>query len=104
MRTRRNLEHDAALSRRLSQLGDELAADRWGRRDGVRAARPERPVTDLTTAPWWDDHTRPAAPRHPPAPPPVPRPLPASPPVPGRHALRRSGRLAGLGAAQLAVV
>ena len=70
MRTRRTSEHDAALSRRLAQLGDELSS--------VRSARPEPPpATDLTTAPWWDEHTRPAAPRRPPAPPPpVPRPVP----------------------------
>ena len=103
MRTRRTFDHDAALSRRLAQLGDELSADRWG----VRSARPEPPTTDLTTAPWWDEHTRPAAPRRPPAPPPpVPRPLPTAsrPPAPGRHALRSSRGPAGLGAAQLAVV
>jgi competence protein ComEA len=101
MRTRRTFDHDAALSRRLAQLGNELAS--------VRPARPEPPpATDLTTAPWWDEHTRPAAPRRPPAPPPpVPRPLPGvapRPPAPGRHALRGSRGLAGLGAAQLAVV
>ncbi len=101
MRTRRTFEHDAALSRRLAQLGDELSS--------VRSARPEPPpADDLTTAPWWDDHTRPAAPRRPPAPPPpVPRPLPDArqrPPAPGRHALRGARGLAGFGAAQLAVV
>jgi competence protein ComEA len=102
MRTRRTFEHDAALSRRLAQLGDELSA-------GVRPARPEPPpATDLTTAPWWDDHTRPAAPRRPAEPPP---PVPQRPPVvappplgPGRHARRDSRRPPGLGAAQLAVV
>jgi competence protein ComEA len=100
MRTRRTFEHDAALSRRLAQLGDELSS--------VRSARPEQPpATDLTTAPWWDDHTRPAAPRRPPAPPPTLRPLPgvaSRPPAPGRHARRGSRGPAGLGAAQLAVV
>jgi competence protein ComEA len=99
MRTRRTSEHDAALSRRLAQLGDELSS--------VRSARPEPPATDLTTAPWWDDHTRPAAPRRPPpARPPAPRPLVdvAPPPLaPGRHALRSRGP-GRLGAAQLAVV
>ncbi len=104
MRTRRTFDHDAALSRRLAQLGDEFRRS-WG----VRSARPEPPpATDLTTAPWWDEHTRPAAPRRPPAPPPpVPRPLPgvaSRPPAPGRHALRGSRGPAGLGAAQLAVV
>src|SRR6187551_553707 len=102
MRTRRTFEHDAALSRRLAQLGDEFSADRGAHRGGVRSARPEPPTaTDLTTAPWWDEHTRPAAPRRPPAPPPLtPRPMPA----PGRHARRGSRGPAGLGAAQLAVV
>ncbi len=100
MRTRRTSDHDAALSRRLAQLGDELSS--------VRSARPEPPpATDLTTAPWWDEHTRPAAPRRPPAPSsPVPRPVPTPLPrsLPGRHALRRSRGPAGLGAVQLAVV
>ena len=101
MRTRRTSEHDAALSRRLTQLGDELSS--------MRSARPEPPpATDLTTAPWWDEHTRPAAPRRPPAPPPpVRRPLPGvapRPPAPGRHALRDTRGSVGLGAAQLAVV
>ena len=105
MRTRRTFEHDAALSRRLAQLGDELSAQRGG----MRSARPEPPpATDLTSAPWWDEHTRPAAPRRPPAPPtPVPRPLPGAPPqlpAPGRHALRGSRGPAALGPAQLAVV
>src|SRR6188768_959369 len=104
MRTRRTFEHDAALSRRLAQLGDELSAHRGG----VRPARPEPPTdTDLTTAPWWDDHTRPATPRRPPAPQsPVARtsPVAVPPPAPGRHALRSSRSLVGLGAAQLAVV
>jgi competence protein ComEA len=102
MRTRRSeLEREAAISRRLAQLGDELA--------GVRPARPEPTTVDLTEAPWWDEHTRPAPPRRPSGPPtPVPRPLPgASPPrgVGGRHAAPgpRPG-WAGLGPAQLAVV
>jgi competence protein ComEA len=96
MRTRRTFEHDAALSRRLAQLGDELSS--------VRSARPEPPATDLTTAPWWDDHTRPAAPRRPPAQPPRPlQRVAPPPPSPGRHAARSRGP-AGLGAAQLAVV
>ena len=104
MRTRRTFEHDAALSRRLARLGDDLSADRLGHPGGVRSARPEPPpATDLTTAPWWDDHTRPAAPRRPSA----PRPLPgraARGPARGRHALRGSRSPAGLGSAQLAVV
>jgi competence protein ComEA len=100
MRTRRTFDHDAALSRRLAQLGDELSS--------VRSARPEPPpAADLTTTPWWDDHTRPAAPRRPPAPPPpAPRPVRDAAPrplSPGRHAARSRGP-AGLGAAQLAVV
>jgi competence protein ComEA len=117
MRTRRpSPEHQAAISRRLAQLGDELSADRWAHRGGVRPARPEPPpARDLTAEPWWDDHTRPAAPRRPPAPAPeapVPRPLPGPAPAPGRHAARRSRRFAprgslftpSLGPAQLAVV
>src|SRR4051794_15034863 len=113
MRTRRPPEHDAALTRRLAQLGDELSAHR----EGLRPARPEPPPVDLTTAAWWDDHTRPAAPRHPPpaagGPGSLPSALPASGaaapqrrrPSEGRHAgvRRGSGRL-GLDAAQLAVV
>ena len=57
MRTRRpSPEHQAAISRRLALLGDELA--------GVRPARPEPPPpAEPTTSPWWDEHTRPAAPR-----------------------------------------
>ena len=101
MRTRRTFDHDAALSRRLAQLGDELSS--------VRSARPEPPpATDLTTAPWWDQHTRPAAARRPPvSPPPAPRSLPGvatRPTAPGRHARRGPRVPAGLGAAQLAVV
>jgi competence protein ComEA len=104
MRTRRSLDHDEALSRRLAQLGDELS----GHPVGVRPARPPVPPADLTTAPWWDDHTRPAAPRRPPpAPPPAPRPLPRArrpAQAPGRHAAPRPHLPAGLGAAQLAAV
>ncbi|HET6940080.1 MAG TPA: ComEA family DNA-binding protein [Nocardioides sp.] len=102
MRTRRSLEHDAALSRRLAQLGDELSVHPGG----LRPARPQLPATDLTTAPWWDDHTRPAAPRRPP-PPPAPRALPAATPraaAPGRHAAQRPCGPAGLGPAQLTAV
>ena len=115
MRTRRSLEHDAALSRRLAQLGEELSAHGGG----VRPARPEPPpAADPTTAPWWDDHTRPAAPRRP-SPPPAraPRPLPEAPPrtlAPGRHARRGSRRtllgvpaspgVGGLGPAHVAVI
>jgi competence protein ComEA len=102
MRTRRSdLEREAAISRRLAQLGDELA--------GVRPARAEPSTVDLTEAPWWDEHTRPAPPRRPwGPPPPVPRPLPGAPPprgAGGRHAARgpRPGWV-GLGPAQLAVV
>src|SRR4051812_15689553 len=109
MRTRRSLEHDAVLSRRLAQLGDELSAESSGAHPvGVRPARPQLPATDLTTTPWWDDHTRPAAPRRPPPPPaPVPRALPArapGPAPPGRHAAPRQRGPGGLGPAQLAVV
>ncbi len=112
MRTRRTSEHDAALSRRLAQLGDELAADRWapGEAAGgaVRPARPAPPPTDLTAAPWWDEHTRPVASRRPPAPPPpAPMALPGKatrPPPPGRHALRSSWSPARVGPPQLAVV
>jgi competence protein ComEA len=106
MRTRRpELDRDAALSRRLAQLGDELSAHRGG----VPPARPEPPpATDLTTAPWWDDHTRPAAPLRPAPPPPAraPTPAPAQPSPGGRHAAPRSGAAAvlALGSAQLAVV
>jgi competence protein ComEA len=102
MPTRRSLERDDALSRRLAQLGEELSQ--------VRPARAEPPATDLTTAPWWDEHTRPAAPRRPPASPPAPPSRPARPgpsPVPqapGRHAGPRPWGLGGLGVAQLAVV
>ena len=93
-----------ALSRRLAALDDQLSAHRGG----IRPARPELPTADLTEAPWWDDHTRPAAPRHRPQPPPSPperRPLPGAPPrrpAAGRHAAARP-RL-GLGPPQLAVV
>src|SRR3954469_5372749 len=105
MRTRRALDHDAALSRRLGQLGDELSAHPGG----VRPARPQPPPSDLTTASWWDDHTRPAPPRPPgsgppPTPPsllPLPVPAPRTPP-PGRHAAPRQHIPGGLGAAQLA--
>ncbi len=100
MPTRRSLERDDALSRRLTQLGDQLSQVR-----PARAAPP--PDTDLTTAPWWDEHTRPAAQRRPSSPPPVlRRQLPAAPPppAPGRHALRGSRGPVGLGAAQLAAV
>src|SRR3954451_151564 len=104
MRTRRAPDHDAALSRRLARLGEELSAHPGG----VRPARPQPPSTDLTAEPWWDDHTRPAAPRRPPpAPPPVPRLLPgAAPrvPAPGRHAAPRSRGSGWLGPAQLAAV
>src|SRR4051812_29496553 len=108
MRTRRTIEHDAALSRRLARLGDELSAEPWG----VRPARPPLSRTDLTTAPWWDDHPRPAAARRPPSAPsppspPVPRPLPGAPPrspSPGRHAAMRPRVPGGLGPAQLAAV
>ncbi len=101
MRTRRALDHDAALSRRLGQLGDELSAHPGG----VRPARPQPPPSDLTTASWWDDHTRPAAPRRRPTQP-VPRPLPAAALArpPGRHAAPRQRIPGGLGAAQLAAV
>ncbi len=105
MRTRRSdLERDAAVSRRLAQLGDELSSHR-----GVRPARPELPTADLTQAAWWDEHTRPAASQRPPAPPsPVPRPLPGAPPArqrAGRHAARPRGPARiGLGPSQLAVV
>ena len=107
MRTRRPPEHDAALSRRLAQLDHELSSHR----EGLRPARPEPPPADLTTTPWWDDHTRLAAPRRPP-PAEAPRPLPRSSPavsVParpvGRHAgVRRGGGRLGLGASQLTVV
>jgi len=102
------------MSRRLAQLGDELSTHRAG----VRPARPEPSTVDLTQAPWWDEHTRPAAPRGASAPPvtrpvarpvaPVPRPLPGAPPARptrGRHAARPTGRVViGLGPAQLAVV
>ena len=106
MRTRRSdLERQDGLSRRLAQLGDELSVHRGG----IRPARPEAEPADLTQAPWWDDHTRPAAPRQPAPPaPPTARPLPGAPPArprpttAGRHAAARS-RLA-LGPAQLAVV
>ncbi|MGZ5400659.1 MAG: helix-hairpin-helix domain-containing protein [Nocardioides sp.] len=88
-------EHEAALARRLQLLGEEL----HGVRDG----------------PWAvpDTHTRVHVE---PAPTTVPVPVPAPVvPVPGRHASRRSGRLAalvpetlrgrvGLGAGPLAVV
>lgn len=102
MRTRRSLEHDAALSRRLAQLGDELS----GHPGGVRPARPQLPASDLTTAPWWDDHTRQAGPRRPP-PTPALRPLPTLPSrsaPPGRHAALRQRTAGGLGPPQLAVV
>jgi len=97
MPTRRSLERDDALSRRLAQLGEELSR--------VRPARAEPPpATDLTTAPWWDEHTRPAAPRRPPPSPPT-RPLPTvQPRSPGRHAAPRRWGLGALGAAQLATV
>src|SRR4051812_38656051 len=120
MRTRRSFDHDAALSRRLAQLGDELSrhpgpgpAPDAGGLPGVRPARPRPPDSDPTQASWWDDHTRPAAAR-PTSPPPRPGQLPAGPPGPaarwagspssgGRHLAPRRVP-AGLGAAQLATV
>ena len=109
MRTRRpSPEHEAAISRRLALLGEELS--------GVRSARPAPPTAEeltegLAERPWWDDHTRPAASRRPPPSRPEPRPLPGmapAVPVPGRHASRRPGRVAlsrvVLGPAQLAAV
>ena len=109
MRTRRpSPEHEAAISRRLALLGEELS--------GVRSARPAPPPAEELTQgpaeqPWWDDHTRPAAPRRPPPPRPEPRPLPGvapAVPVPGRHASRRPGRSGPLwpafGPAQVATV
>jgi competence protein ComEA len=111
MRTRRpDSEREPAISRRLAQLGDELSAGRWSHPEGVRPARPEPAAADLTQAPWWDDHTRVAAPRRPPTPPVGPvRPVPAAPrrrPAPGRHLAPRPRwiGLIGLGPAQLAVV
>jgi len=71
------------MSRRLALLGDELA--------GVRPARSEPvPSAQASPSPWWDEHTRPAAPRHPPPSRPAPQPLPGVVPIPGRHAARRS--------------
>jgi len=116
MRTRRSLDHDAALSRRLAQLGDELArhpgpgpAPHAGELPGVRPARPratqsDPAQSDPTQASWWDDHTRPAAARPTVPPPSRPRPLPAgSPPAGGRHVAPRRVPT-GLGAGQLATV
>jgi competence protein ComEA len=116
MRTRRSLEHEAAVSRRLAQLGEELSSHRGG----VRPARPQSPVSDPTAEPWWDDHTRPATPRGPATlQAAVPRPLPGAPPKAppmaspgatpraapgGRHAGPRPRGLGGFGPAQLAVV
>ena len=108
MRTRRALDQDAALSRRLAQLGDELSAHPGA----VRPARPQAPPADLTSEPWWDDHTRLAAPRRQPAPvapvAPVGSSLPGLPrrgsAPPGRHAAARPRGPAGLGPAQLAAV
>ena len=99
------------MSRRLALLGAELAAS--------RSSAPPPAVPDDEEAPWWDEHTRVAAPRRPQsaqpsAPASEPRPAPVVP-VPGRHAARRRERrpallpetLRGrvlLGPAQLAVV
>lgn len=84
-----------ATARRFAQLEEELALHR-----GVAPARPVAPAVDLTSTDWWDDHTRPAAPR---SALPVPAP-PRAPAVvaPGRHLASRP-RLA-LGPPQLAVV
>ena len=88
------------MSRRLALLGAELAS--------VRQAPADEP--DPEEAPWWDEHTRIAAPRAGPSTPPPAG--PPSVPVPGRHARRRAsswvpetlrGRVL-LGPAQLAVV
>jgi len=109
MRTRRSADHDAALSRRLAQLSDELSVHRDavpGQPAGVRPARPRPTAGDPTQASWWDDHTRPAAPRRPLPGPPTggprrPSPLASSP---GRHLAPRARGAAGLGAPQLATV
>jgi competence protein ComEA len=96
MRTRPPDLSQADLDRRLAQLRNDLA--------GVRPARaPSRP--EAADASWWDEHTRPAAPRHAPPAPPAARPLPgpaARHPGPGRHLADRAHL--SLGAPQLAVV
>src|SRR3954469_1217813 len=92
MRSRRSQEHEAAVSRRLGQLGEDLSAHRAG----VRPARPVVVDRDPTTEPWWDDHTRPAASREwaapaagpPSGPAPVP---PVGTALGGRHAGPRRG-------------
>ena len=56
---------EPSTTTRLSRAGWPSSATSLS---SVRSARPEPPpATDLTTAPWWDEHTRPAAPRRPPA-------------------------------------
>lgn len=99
------------MSRRLALLSAELAT--------VRPLPHPHSADDDEDPPWWDEHTRIAPPRPPPAGPAPPRhPPPRQPPVvpvPGRHAARRRapgpsllpdtlrGRVL-LGPAQLAVV
>ena len=93
-------EHQAAVSRRLAQLGAEL--------DGVRGRRLDDP-TVVRSAPWADEFAMPLThtgePRAHPAyaAPPAPSPAPTAPrrrtddepapivPQPGRHAARRPG-------------
>ena len=77
----------------------------------ARGPSPEQQAAIPPPSAWWEEHTRPAAPRRPPPPRPAPRPLPGVVPTPGRHAARRSRRPASplpdrlsLGPAQLAVV
>ncbi len=115
MRTRRPTpEHQAAVARRLAQLGAELSAARIADAPAQVPPAGQSPVADLPEV-WWSEHTRVAAP--PPSPPPPSPPPPerepepglsareepdpaasagAVVPVPGRHAARRARRLGEL--------
>lgn len=102
---RTSAEHQEALSRRLAQLSDDVAA-----------TRAEPVVAPAAGGEWWTGHTRIAerptlevVPPRGPEPPPEPPPLV---PVPGRHAARRPRSLlpetlrgrVRIGPPQLAVV
>lgn len=106
MGTRRtSAEREEALTRRLAQLSDDVAA-----------ARAAPTVAPAAGGEWWAGHTRVAErPRLEVVPPPGPEPPPLVPvplPVPGRHAARRTSALlpdtlrgrVRFGPAQLAVV
>ncbi|WP_122818129.1 ComEA family DNA-binding protein [Nocardioides pantholopis] len=102
MRSRPSPDHQAAVSRRLAQLGAELAASRIPAPGPEGPHAPSGPEDDDA---WWAGHTRVATvapagrltPPGPAEPEPEPDLLAPAPrasvvPVPGRHAARRGGR------------